>query len=186
MDRQTNIFISLLLISVFTACTSTSRVPDQKANTSTVPKEEPKVSKRSNVFNVRLGELADPRYEKLAAEEHKKCLEKPNAFCPIRAGILQKRAEVEHEVAPKYPKQALQAGIEGTVVLRVAVTKKGNVHSARVLKGLGHGLDQAAIAAIKEFRFEPAIADGKEVDSIIVYKISFVILPEDENDSTKK
>ena len=68
-----------------------------------------------------------------------------------------------------YPTDAEQAGIEGDVRLRVSLTETGRVHAVRVLSGLGHGLDRAAVDAISHrCRFKPAVAkDGKPVAFVI-------------------
>jgi protein TonB len=92
---------------------------------------------------------------------------------PVRAGKLSRQAKVRKEVKPKYPLQAVEAEIEGTVVLRIEVTKKGAVRKAKLIRGLGFGLDQAAMAAIKNFVFYPALVDDEKVDSIINYRMTF-------------
>lgn len=68
-----------------------------------------------------------------------------------------------------YPPEAERAGIEGKVRLRVALDARGRVSSARVLRGLGHGLDEAAVEALtRRCRFTPAIAtDGRAVPFVI-------------------
>jgi protein TonB len=68
-----------------------------------------------------------------------------------------------------YPPDAERAGIEGKVRLRVALDARGRVSSARVLRGLGHGLDEAAVEALTHrCRFTPAIAtDGRAVAFVI-------------------
>jgi protein TonB len=68
-----------------------------------------------------------------------------------------------------YPPDAERAGIEGKVRLRVALDARGRVSSARVLRGLGHGLDEAAVEALTHrCRFTPAIdTDGQAVPFVI-------------------
>jgi protein TonB len=68
-----------------------------------------------------------------------------------------------------YPAAAERAGVEGKVRLRVALDAHGRVSSARVLRGLGYGLDQAAVDALtRRCRFTPAIAsDGRPVPFVI-------------------
>jgi TonB family protein len=68
-----------------------------------------------------------------------------------------------------YPDEAVQQGIEGVVKLRIALDEKGHVHDIKVLEGLGHGVDQAVVYAIRnKCRFTPAIAtDGKPVAYVI-------------------
>jgi len=71
--------------------------------------------------------------------------------------------------AALYPPEAEQSGIEGDVRLRVSLNEKGGVHAVRVLSGLGHGLDRAAMEAIKtRCKFSAAIArDGRPVPFVI-------------------
>ena len=60
-------------------------------------------------------------------------------------------------IIPKYPEVAQEAGIEGTVIVQVFVDYKGRVKETIILKGIPNtGFDDAAIAAIRETRFEPA------------------------------
>jgi protein TonB len=68
-----------------------------------------------------------------------------------------------------YPALAERAGVEGKVRLRVALDSTGRVLSARVLRGLGHGLDEAAVEALTHrCRFTPAIAsNGRPVPFVI-------------------
>ena len=68
-----------------------------------------------------------------------------------------------------YPADAERAGVEGKVRLRVALDARGHVSSARVLRGLGHGLDEAAVEALtRRCHFSPAIAnDGRPVPFVI-------------------
>ena len=68
-----------------------------------------------------------------------------------------------------YPPDAERAGVEGKVRLRVALDARGRVSSARVLRGLGHGLDEAAVEALTHrCHFTPAIStDGQPVPFVI-------------------
>jgi protein TonB len=76
-------------------------------------------------------------------------------------------------VAPKYTMQARQAEIEGVVRVEVTVDESGHVLSARVLSGLGYGLDESAIAAAKATTFEPATRCGKAVVGTAVLPFRF-------------
>jgi protein TonB len=70
--------------------------------------------------------------------------------------------------AAAYPSDAEQAGIEGDVRLRVALNDQGGIHDVRVLSGPGHGLDRAAVEAIRhKCRFSPARAHGQAVAFVI-------------------
>ena len=80
--------------------------------------------------------------------------------------------EIDTEACGKsitYPPDAERNGIEGSVRLRVALDQRGHVSSVRVLSGLGYGLDQAAVDAMKHrCKFTPAIAeDGRPVPFVV-------------------
>jgi protein TonB len=66
-------------------------------------------------------------------------------------------------VQAKYTKEARQAEIEGLVRIEVTVDESGHVIAARLLGGLGYGLDEAALDAAKKCVFEPATLCGRPV-----------------------
>jgi len=63
-----------------------------------------------------------------------------------------------------YPEQAKQAGIEGRVTVQFTVDENGNVVDPHVVKGIGHGCDEAALNTIKQAKFKPATKNGKPVN----------------------
>jgi protein TonB len=71
-------------------------------------------------------------------------------------------------VTPKYTLEARQADIEGIIRVEVTVDESGRVASARILSGLGYGLDEAALAAAKQCTFEPATQCGKPLPATAV------------------
>ena len=72
-----------------------------------------------------------------------------------RAGI---EAYVKKEL--KYPKEALEAKIEGTVSVRYTVDYKGKVTEASIISGLGHGCDEEALRIVRSMTFRVP-NDGK-------------------------
>ncbi len=84
----------------------------------------------------------------------------------VPAGIAE--ANLVYDVAPKYPPEAGRARIEGTVVLLAVIGKDGTVEDVRVKSGLSV-LTQAAIEAVKQWRYRPYLLNGEpvEVDSQI-------------------
>ena len=74
---------------------------------------------------------------------------------------------------PEYTPEAKQLKIQGEVVLEVRFSADGQVHVIRVVRGLGHGLDQQAIRAAEQTHFKPATRDGKAVDTTTYYRIDF-------------
>jgi protein TonB len=86
----------------------------------------------------------------------------------IRVPAPIAEANLVHDVAPKYPPEAGRARIEGTVVLLAVIGKDGTVEDVRVERGLPV-LAQAAIEAVKQWRYRPYFLNGEpvEVDSQI-------------------
>ena len=86
----------------------------------------------------------------------------------IRVAARVVEANLIHDVAPQYPPEAGRARIEGTVVLLAVIGKDGSVEDVRVESGLPL-LAQAAIDAVKQWRYRPYLLNGEpvEVDSRI-------------------
>jgi protein TonB len=82
--------------------------------------------------------------------------------------------EVEVKVSP-YPPEARKAGIEGQVIALLTIDDQGRVARVRKLSGPGHGLDEAAVGALRKFRFKPARFNGQAVATEIRYTYSFEI-----------
>lgn len=79
---------------------------------------------------------------------------------------------------PSYPAEALAEGITGRVILRVKVSAAGNVTAATIHTSSGHRvLDQAALAAVKQWRFAPATRLGLSVPAEIAVPVTFKIAP---------
>jgi protein TonB len=73
------------------------------------------------------------------------------------------QARLVRGVTPAYPVSARADGGEGDVRLELVVGLSGGVESARVIGGVGHGLDEAALEAVRQFRFAPATRGGGPV-----------------------
>lgn len=76
-----------------------------------------------------------------------------------------------------YSDEARQRGIEGTVVVQASFDADGNITVLSVVKGLGYGLDEAALAALKAWRFSPARRDGLPVSAIAEVEVPFRLSP---------
>ena len=74
---------------------------------------------------------------------------------------------------PEYTDEARTAGIEGKVRVELTVDANGVVRDVKVLESLGHGLDEAAVAAVRAASFEPALLCGKPVEATFVVSIRF-------------
>jgi TonB family protein len=81
--------------------------------------------------------------------------------------------EIVYKPTPEYTDEARSARIEGTVSLELEFTSSGEVRVLRVVRGLGHGLDEAAQRAALRIRFKPAQSDSGPVDSRATVHITF-------------
>lgn len=81
--------------------------------------------------------------------------------------------EVLFKPTPVYTEEARKLRIEGDVILQVDFLATGAVRVIRVVRGLGHGLDEAAVKAAEQIRFKPAQASGNPVDSRNTVSIVF-------------
>lgn len=85
---------------------------------------------------------------------------------PLRVGGAVKAPVVIERVEIAYPAAAREARVQGVVVIEAIVDRSGKVKSAKVLKPLPHGLDDAALAAVKQWKFKPATLEGKPVEVV--------------------
>ncbi|HEY7185328.1 MAG TPA: energy transducer TonB [Vicinamibacterales bacterium] len=86
---------------------------------------------------------------------------------------IDQPVEIVFKPTPEYTDEARSARIEGTVSLELEFTATGDVRVVRVVRGLGHGLDEAAQRAALRMRFKPAQSDGRPVDSRATVHITF-------------
>jgi protein TonB len=114
-------------------------------------------SPASNVINV---------VKDLSAAEPKMATQKVSVSSGVAQGMLV------HRVAPQYPAQAKQARLQGTVVLQAVIGKDGSVTSVHALRG-NPVLTQAAIDAVKQWRYKPYALNGEPVEADTQISVTF-------------
>jgi TonB family protein len=87
----------------------------------------------------------------------------------------QSRARLVYSPEPEYTKAARKAKFEGAVTLKFTVGVDGKAHDVTVLHSVGYGLDENAVAAVQQWRWEPASDGEKLIESKIVTEITFKI-----------
>lgn len=92
---------------------------------------------------------------------------------PFRPGSGVTPPRLLREVKPDYTEEARRRGLTGEVVLEVIVRSDGRVGSVRVLEGLGGGLDQRAVDAVRQWRFAPGERLGRPVDVVVEVAVEF-------------
>jgi len=82
-------------------------------------------------------------------------------------------AEITFKPRPVYTDEGRRLKIEGEVLLDVVFSATGQVRIVKVVRGLGHGLDESAVRAAEKIQFKPALKDGHPADSEAVLHIEF-------------
>jgi TonB family protein len=95
-----------------------------------------------------------------------------SAFAPAETSKVLP-AEILSKPTPVYTQEARNLRIEGEVLLEVVLESSGNLRVLRVVRGLGHGLDDNAVRAAEQIRFKPAMKNGQPSDSTVVLHIVF-------------
>src|SRR3984957_4157573 len=90
-----------------------------------------------------------------------------------QTGLGTTPVEITFKPNPVYTDEARNLRLEGEVLLEVQFLATGQLHVNRVVRGLGHGLDEAAIAAANKIRFKPATQGGQPIDSTAVVHVVF-------------
>lgn len=76
-------------------------------------------------------------------------------------------------VEPVYPEMAKKSGLSGVVILELIIKEDGSVSDVRVVKPLPLGLDQAALDAVRQWTFKPAMKDGQPIEVLFNITINF-------------
>jgi len=77
---------------------------------------------------------------------------------------------------PSYTTQARSHGAEGTVVVEALVDESGRVFAAEVVESVSSELDTATLAAVENWKFQPALEDGKAVMKVVRIPVNFNLI----------
>jgi periplasmic protein TonB len=81
--------------------------------------------------------------------------------------------QVIHSVQPQFTAEARSQNFQGVVAVQLIVDSQGLPQDVRVVRHLGMGLDEEAIAAVKQYRFRPATYEGRSVAVQMVIDVDF-------------
>lgn len=103
---------------------------------------------------------------------------RPAAAAPAKVAQVQgpvdfQPIEILSKPAPSYTDEARRLGIQGDVALSVVFQANGSIRVTGVVKSLGHGLDQEAVAVATQIRFKPAQHLGQPADFPATLRIEF-------------
>ena len=86
---------------------------------------------------------------------------------PVQPPVVLTRVE------PRYPEDYRRARVSGLVIVEAALSEAGAVENVGILKSLAPGMDMAALDAVRQWKFKPAVQDGKPVASLFNLTINF-------------
>lgn len=89
------------------------------------------------------------------------------------SGAADTPPDILDKPRPEYTAEGLRMRIEGDVVVDLVFLANGSIQINRVVSGLGHGLDDAAVRAAQEIKFKPAKRQGEPVDFPARVRIEF-------------
>jgi TonB family protein len=97
----------------------------------------------------------------------------PAPRAPAQAAAKLQPMEILYKPNPVYTEEARRLRLEGEVLLEVVFGASGELRVLRVVRGLGHGLDEAAVRSAQQIRFKPAKREGQAVDSVATLHVRF-------------
>lgn len=92
---------------------------------------------------------------------------------PYRPGSGVEPPTLLREVKPDYSEDARRRGVSGDVLMTLVVTRDGSVADVHVIHGLGYGLDERAVEAVRQWRFTPGRFRNTPVDVQVEVAIEF-------------
>ena len=92
---------------------------------------------------------------------------------PYRPGSGVEPPRLLREVKAQYTEDARTRGVTGDVILEIVIRSDGSVGDVKVLRGLGFGLDERAVTAVRSWKFSPAKRLGTAVDVIVEVEVEF-------------
>jgi periplasmic protein TonB len=84
--------------------------------------------------------------------------------------------EVIYQTEPEFSEEARKAKLSGNVEVYLWVDERGNPTHVRVIRGIGMGLDEKAVEAVRQYKFKPAMANGKPVTVEMYVDVTFQIM----------
>jgi protein TonB len=94
----------------------------------------------------------------------------------VRVGGTIRPPTKIRDVRPNYPQVAQSARVQGMVIIEATIDREGRVADARMLRSIPL-LDQAALDAVRQWRYEPTLLNGVAVPVIMTVTVNFTLRP---------
>jgi len=95
---------------------------------------------------------------------------------PMRVGGDIQAPEKIFNVDPVYPELARRARMEGFVILTAIIDRQGNVIEVEISRGLGLGLGDAAVDAVRQWKYTPTFYNGRPVEVVLTITVFFQLI----------
>jgi TonB family protein len=95
----------------------------------------------------------------------------------VRVGGMVVPAKLVYKVDPEYPEDVRSRGIEGNVVLRAVISLKGTILSLTSVSSPDPALTEAALKAVREWRYEPSLLNGEPIETVTAITVNFQLEP---------
>jgi protein TonB len=95
-------------------------------------------------------------------------------IAPVRVGGNIKPPVKIRDVKPVYPEEALQARVQGVVIIEALIDETGKVSDAKILRSIPL-FDQAALEAVRQWEFTPTVLNGVPVPVIMTTTVTFTL-----------
>ena len=97
------------------------------------------------------------------------------SIAEMQTSQSDRKAKLIYKVEARYTEEARQKNIEGSVLLALTIDHDGLPQNIHIKRSLEPSLDQAAIEAVRQWRFLPAIKDGQPVSMVITVEVNFTV-----------
>jgi protein TonB len=94
---------------------------------------------------------------------------------PMHIGGSVRAPVLVYQVDPEFSEEARKAKFSGNVEVYLWVDEQGNPSHVRVVRGVGMGLDEKAVEAVRQYKFKPAMSNGKPVKVDMYVDVNFQI-----------
>jgi protein TonB len=93
----------------------------------------------------------------------------------MHIGGTVKAPQLTFSVEPEFSEEARKAKFSGNVQVYLIVDEQGNPSHVKVVRGVGMGLDEKAVEAVRQYKFKPAMQNGKPVKVDLYVEVNFQI-----------
>jgi protein TonB len=94
---------------------------------------------------------------------------------PMHIGGSVRPPELTYKVDPEFSEEARKAKFSGNVQVYLWIDEQGNPSHVKVIRGVGMGLDEKAVEAVRQYKFKPAMQNGKPVKVDLYIDVNFQI-----------